>query len=554
MKLKQNLIKKIAFLSITFFVFGNEMEAQNKLHDILDDYMYKASAFGFSGGLLVEKNGEIILSKGYGFADKEYMVPFTDSTIIDIASCTKPFTSTAILKLYDEGKLDIKDKITKYFNDVPDDKTNITIHQLLSNSSGLSEYHFSSSDFSRDEQVKGILNDKFEGEPDKWYYSNSGFNLLAAIIEKVSKVPFEDYIRQNFINPLNINHAGFYGDKKWDDKFIGHSYNREKDYGSFANNINKWSDKGAGNMASSMLDIYKFVKASMSNEFLKEDTYKKQFTKYVDLNKNWSYGYGWFIMNSYRNTKVFRFGGNNTPSGITIEVRIFPEENTMYILFCNEMIDEIGLVRPLRDEIEKIMLEPNYENSLVKVNISPNRKQNGGFEANKIISYKNRIIIEPNLNNYIIKTENQEVINAITNQTPERKKLFLELNKKTNTLFKQLVAGTYEDKELQDYYWNKIKIKDFEVLCTLPMDEDTGDVTFVRVWKPEGQYIFRCLWDDNEFNYINDEADELPSWNLVKVGDNNFVGFDLILKKQFKITTNKKEIKIITKGHENIFD
>ena len=543
----KNKIKPSWFLAALVF-WVNQVNSQSKLVDRLDHYMTNASYFGFSGGLLVEKDGKLVLSKGYGFANKEYLVPFTDSTMIDIASCTKPFTATAILQLHDEGKLDVKDKITKYFDNVPKDKVNITIGQLLSNSSGLGEYMFTESNILRENHISKVLQSPLEGNPNQWYYSNEGFNVLAAIVEIASGMPYETYIKTHFIEPLKMTHTGFFGDKKWPQKYIGHSYNRERDYGAFSNNPNKWSDKGSGNIASSIQDIYKFVKGSMQNDFLKESTYQKQFKKYVDLNSKWGYGYGWFLLKSERNTKVWRFGGNNTPAGITIEVRIFPEENALYILFCNQMIDDIGLVRPIRDEIEKMMFNPNYENQLTKMDMDLG---NAGQLIQKI-SFKSKTKIEPYLNQYILYTENQDVVNAITQPDEERKAVLKTLNDKTEELFDQLLNGKYADKEVQDYYWDTIKLKDYKVLCTVPLSEDNSG-TFVRIWTPMGEFVFICVWEGKELSYINDETNGLPSWRLVK-DKTGFSGYDLILNKKFEIKITKDQMIVESANHQDIFD
>ncbi|MCB0475238.1 MAG: serine hydrolase [Flavobacteriaceae bacterium] len=549
--MKRNNFFKMGSLTfiLIFFVFRGELNAQSKLYNRLDHYMSNASYFGFSGALLVEKNDEIVLSKGYGFANKEYLVPFTDSIIIDIASCTKTFTATAILQLHDQGKLNVNDKITRYFENVPDDKSNITIGQLLSNSSGLGEYLSARSDISRDSYITKVLERPFEGKPNTWFYSNDGFSILAAIIEKVSGITFEEYVLQHFIEPLKMMHTGFFGDKKWDEKYLGHSYNREKDYGSFTNNNNQWSDKGSGNMASSLLDMYKWVKASMRNDFLKQNTYDLQFKPHVKLNPKWQYGYGWFLVTSDRGTKVLRFGGNNTPAGITIEVRIFPEEDAMYILFCNEMVDETGLVRPLRDNIEKMIFDSDFENKLSSKEIVHSSSIQNTFYLN---SWNSKTIIEPYLDQYLLKTENQEIVNAIIEPEYDKKKQLLNYNNKAKEMLNMLLKGIYPDKELQDYFWKKVKLKDFKVLCTAPLS-DSYDGTFVKVWTPLGQFIFICLWENDELLYINDETNELPSWRMVKT-QNGFLGYDLILNKEFTIKRSGSHFTIISNNHETVFD
>ncbi|HEY2785393.1 MAG TPA: serine hydrolase, partial [Fimbriiglobus sp.] len=102
----------------------------------LDDHMTKLESGGFSGVLLVAKDGGVILAKGYGMADRDKKIRTTADTVMCIGSVTKQFTGAAILKLEAQGKLKVTDPITRYFKDVPEDKAGITLHHLLTHSAG----------------------------------------------------------------------------------------------------------------------------------------------------------------------------------------------------------------------------------------------------------------------------------------------------------------------------------------------------------------------------------------------------------------------------------
>jgi len=95
------------------------------------------TAADLKGGVLIAKDGKVILNKGYGWADEGRKIPNTNKTIFDIGSITKQFTGAAILKLEEQGKLKTTDSITKFFKDVPADKADITLHHLLTHSAGL---------------------------------------------------------------------------------------------------------------------------------------------------------------------------------------------------------------------------------------------------------------------------------------------------------------------------------------------------------------------------------------------------------------------------------
>ncbi|MFN2514071.1 MAG: serine hydrolase domain-containing protein, partial [Pyrinomonadaceae bacterium] len=131
------------------------------------------------------KDGQVILSKGYGLANRERKIPVTPDTIFDIGSLVKQFTAAAILKLEMKGKLRITDPISKYFKNVPPDKATMTLHHLLTHTAGFpdaigDDYEV----ISRDEYIKRALNTMLLSAPgEKYKYSNVDYSLLGAIVE-----------------------------------------------------------------------------------------------------------------------------------------------------------------------------------------------------------------------------------------------------------------------------------------------------------------------------------------------------------------------------------
>ena len=120
---------------------GNSIVATNDTCKKIDEYLLQLEKDkNFSGALLIIKDGHKIFSKGYGFADKENNISFTPSTLASMGSITKAFTATAIMKMVEQGKLSVNDPLKKFFPKVPVDKANITIHQMLTHSSGFHEF------------------------------------------------------------------------------------------------------------------------------------------------------------------------------------------------------------------------------------------------------------------------------------------------------------------------------------------------------------------------------------------------------------------------------
>jgi CubicO group peptidase (beta-lactamase class C family) len=112
---------------------------QNNTASRIDDYLTEMEQRGFSGAILISKEGRVILAKGYGYANRAEKIPFHTHTAFDIGSITKQFTGAAILKLGMLGKISVSDRITEYFENVPEDKQSITLHHLLTHSAGLEE-------------------------------------------------------------------------------------------------------------------------------------------------------------------------------------------------------------------------------------------------------------------------------------------------------------------------------------------------------------------------------------------------------------------------------
>ncbi len=156
-------------------------------------YLKRLEKLGFAGVVLVAKGDAPLFAEGFGLADREHRVAWTPGTISDIGSITKQFTAAAILKMEEAGKLRVTDPIGKYFDGVPADKAAITLHHLLSHSSGLSDPDIDDFDpVPLAEYVKQTFDKPLLFDPGKGYsYSNANFSLLGAILEKLSGKPYE---------------------------------------------------------------------------------------------------------------------------------------------------------------------------------------------------------------------------------------------------------------------------------------------------------------------------------------------------------------------------
>lgn len=273
---------------------------------------YIQSHKNFSGALLIAHEGKIILKKCYGFANCELRKPNTPQTRFRIASITKTFTALAIMKLQEQGLLHVQDPISHYLPDYPHGNQ-ITIHHLLTHTSGIPNYYKYFADICNLTKLKKIVSIiqhwPLEFEPgSKYMYSNSGYLLLAYIIEKVSGKTYNEFLDKNIFKPLNMHNSG-------QDKFKNylsnhaHCYIKEKNTIKNSPSINSpITLLGNGDLYASLNDLYKLDQALHKGKVISQQSFDCMTIPYVTINGKRSHGYGWFI-DRYHNKKVIEYSG-----------------------------------------------------------------------------------------------------------------------------------------------------------------------------------------------------------------------------------------------------
>ncbi|HJQ97801.1 MAG TPA: serine hydrolase domain-containing protein [Candidatus Polarisedimenticolaceae bacterium] len=282
----------------------------------LDAYLKEQK---YVGAVLVAKKDEVLLAQGYGLADREKGKPWTTDTYLSIGSITKQFTAAAILKLEAAGDLSVEDTIGKFWKDAPEDKRGITLHQLLTHTSGLaSDFAGDYEPVGRDEYVKRILGSKLESEPGKAYaYANSGYSLLAAIVEIVSGKGYEAYLREALLDPAGMKETG-YKLPAWDPARMPVGYREGERWGTmfekpWAPDGPYWALRGNGGIETTLSDLLAWSRALDGDKVLPAAERKKLFTPWVreGPGAKSSYGYGWAIEPTpWRTTVVGHNGGN----------------------------------------------------------------------------------------------------------------------------------------------------------------------------------------------------------------------------------------------------
>jgi CubicO group peptidase (beta-lactamase class C family) len=325
----------------------------------VDDYLSRIVPYGFSGAVLVAKDDRILLNKGYGMAIRAKNIPNTDTTVLSTGSITKQFTAAAIMKLEMQGKLNTSDPITKFFKGVPADKKNITLHHLLTHTSGIvdavgNDYAVAK----RDETITKILKEPLQFTPgEEFSYSNAGYSLLAAVIEIVSGQDYEKFLNEQLFKPAGIHFTG-YRIPKWNERVVAHWYVGEKDNGTpLEKPYPYWHLIGNGGILSTTGDLYRWHLALKGDKILSKEAKKKIFTPYLN-----DYGYGWDVLESDHGLLIQHDGGSDL--GSSAEFRRYIDANVVTIIFCNQSYGGRALFNVIRDKLETLAFGG-------KVNIPP---------------------------------------------------------------------------------------------------------------------------------------------------------------------------------------
>tara|TARA_R110001592_G_scaffold69808_2_gene214178 strand:- start:2341 stop:3993 length:1653 start_codon:yes stop_codon:yes gene_type:complete len=326
----------VIILYVFFFNVSQAQSLASKIDKILGN-QFKNNETGVSA--LVAKDGKILYRKAFGKANLELDVNMTSDNVFEIGSITKQFTSVSILMLLEEGKLSLDDEITKFIPDYPTNGKKITIHHLLTHTSGIKSYT-SMQSFGKvmtiDETPLKFI-DFFKNEPmdfdpgEKYLYNNSAYFILGYIIEKVSGISYEKFLQERIFDKIDMK-SSYYGSHT---KLIK---NRASGYEKTAEFVNApylslTLPYAAGSIMSSVDDMLKWQTAITNNVFVKKETMAKAFTNYTLNNGDKiNYGYGWSL-NEIIDVPTIEHGGA-IPGYLSMGVFV-PSENVYVIVFSN---------------------------------------------------------------------------------------------------------------------------------------------------------------------------------------------------------------------------
>jgi CubicO group peptidase (beta-lactamase class C family) len=305
--------------------------------------------------VMVIRSGRVVFERGYGVTDLRTLHRIDAHTNFRLASLTKQFTAFAIMLLVHDGKLRYDESLTDVFSEFPAYGKGVTIRQLLNHTSGLIDYEdLMAQQYGNtpDEQIPQIHDDgvlklleqvratKFP-PGSHWSYSNSGYCVLAMVVEKVSGKPFGEFLQQRIFQPLKMNHTLAYekGQNDVPNRAYGHTREgsgfRETDQSSTSATL------GDGGVYTSLEDMAKWDASLREHTLLSEEEMKPALAPAqpsaapaLENGRGVSYGFGWFVDPYRGHRRMWHYGETR---GFRTSIQRFPADGLTVIVLCNRV-------------------------------------------------------------------------------------------------------------------------------------------------------------------------------------------------------------------------
>lgn len=363
------------------------LAAQKNYPELLEKYMQAQNKFkGFTGSVLVMKENKVLLRKAYGMADREWNIPNTPETRFKIGSLTKQFTAACILQLVEQGKLSLDDKLSKFFPSFYKSDS-VTIDMLLNHTSGIPSFtglpgfdKVARLSMSMDSMISFFNYKPYDFSPGaNFKYNNTGPFLLGFIIEKISGLSYNDYLRKNIFDKINMSNSGL---NNWDTilPFRARGYAMDKKKIVNADFISLEWPFSSGALFSTLDDLYKWDRALYGNALLTDASKQKMFAP-----GKANYGYGFYIDSLEKHPRIWHTG---SIPGFQARLSRFPKDDIFIIVLGNTAIvqnNTLRVVNVLAEGLEGIIfdmpVEIPYEHKEVKIDPSLLDKFAGKYNA-----------------------------------------------------------------------------------------------------------------------------------------------------------------------------
>ncbi|WP_235893355.1 serine hydrolase domain-containing protein [Litoribacter populi] len=333
------------------FTEESAKELENQLDSLFNFYHKRR---GFNGTVMVTKYDQVIFKEAFGYADLAKKEPLTTDKAFQLASVSKQFTAMAVMILKEEGKLNYDDLVEDFLPAFPYE--GITVRQLLTHRGGLSNYTYFSDELWHDRKVPitndDVINLMYTHRPQPYYrpnirfdYSNTGYFLLASIVEKASGISFSEFLQKRIFEPLEMENTFTYSDSLPANLVAtGHERNRRKRTPDYLDTV--LGDKG---MYSTVEDLYKWDQALYTEKLVSRETLEEALTgsRVRKRRTNDDYGYGWRIKELNNGDVVHYHAG--LWHGYNTYLLRNPKDHSTIIILSNLSNGSLSFVKELQD-------------------------------------------------------------------------------------------------------------------------------------------------------------------------------------------------------------
>lgn len=329
-------------LAVAIFVLSFVARA-DRVDDMVRVAMDKQHIAGLS--IAVVKNGKVIKSQGYGFANVEKKIPATADTVYQLASVSKQFVAAGTMMLVEQGKVKLDDPISLYLKNVPAGWSNVTVRRLLSHTAGLNRDDGLGQTSNPDDKqmLDAIFHMPLQSKPgDKWSYSNAGYNVMSFALAEQTQESWEKYLEEKIFKPLHMDHTKRIPSQITDTNYAIGYFNREPGGWRRAPVIKR--SYAAGGLVSTVLDMAKWDAALYGEQLLKRSSFDQIITpiklndgENAKLRPNVSYGFGWSV-GTVRGHKFMSHNGSR-PGFSTYIVRFYDDKLSVIVLTNEGKVD-----------------------------------------------------------------------------------------------------------------------------------------------------------------------------------------------------------------------
>jgi CubicO group peptidase (beta-lactamase class C family) len=306
----------------------------------LDSAILKEAQAGFSGVVLLGSKTGVIFERAYGNA-RNQGAPAHDLAFW-LASDSKQVTAAAILKLQERGKLKVTDSISRFFDSVPQEKREITLHNLLTHTSGLPHEYEADGIIERKKAVEAILELALRSPPgEKYSYSNDGYTLLAAIVEIASGIPFDRYIVDSLMAPAGMVHSGVWGEERAGVSIapMADMRNGQRQRATImkdGHSVGNWGYRGPTGVYASARDVFRWVQAIQADKVMSAASRAQLLGRHVLLRSDSTgsgySGYGWGVRVEGGRDTWYSHSGNEDWLGHNAIIRFTPAGDVVVVL------------------------------------------------------------------------------------------------------------------------------------------------------------------------------------------------------------------------------